>query len=309
MTQFTPIRGFVNTPVSRSVCVLAAVGAVGASLLSVKHYFNLQIDPFILEYGQYWRVALFQLAVVNESDFLLTVLLWFSYKNLERFYGSRRYLSLVAVFALYNALCCFIAMCLGSVATRLVAYVVYAKLGLTPPEFDVWNRVAAGPLGLLSSLYVCYGRIIPVSYRFRVLLSPEDAGGESAAAATAATAGLNLTNHFQIHLLYTLLFLNHGFSSVLPCLVGLFLGFLHVNELLPGAKWMIPAVVFRAFIHPRDTLLARRHDGYVRLGSPSQAEVLSMQSDDADPDAADAADAAAEPPRPLGSQLWASLSR
>lgn len=298
MTQFTPIRGFVNTPVSRLVCVLAALGAVGASLLLVKHYFNLQIDPFILEYGQYWRVALFQLAVVNESDFLLTALLWFLYKNLERFYGSRRYLSLVAVFALYNALCCFIAMCLGLVATRLVAYVVYAKLGLAPPEFDVWNRVAAGPLGLLLSLYVCYGRVIPVLYRFRVLLLPADASGES--------TGLNLTNHFQIHLLYTLLFLNHGFSSILPCLVGLFLGFLHVNELLPGAKWTIPAVVFRAFIHPRSTLFSRRHDGYVRLGSPSQAEVLSMQSDDADPDAAETA---AEPPRPLGSQLWASLSQ
>lgn len=330
MAQFTPIRGFVNTPVSKSICIIFTIAAVMVSILEIKYFFNLQVDPFILEYSQYWRIAIYQLTVVNESDYLICILLWFLYKNLERFYGSRIYLSLVTVLALYNALCCFIVMSVGQLITRLISYALYAKLGwISEVEaFDqmIFNKVIPGPLGIISSLYICYGKVIPVSYRFNIVLSaptppslPEDDNSNEFELESedltknTSSRELTLTNHLQIHILYTLLILNNGYLSIIPCLVGLFLGNLHVNELLPGAKWTLPNSVYRAFVHPVQTIsklggLFDRNvnDGYERLSRSND----SLVDDGQDQESEDQANTgehvirAETPVRPLGSQFF-----
>ena len=64
-------------------CADNAIG-VGYKICCQVCYRSLHhsIQP-ILESGD------LQLSVVNESDYLITVLLWFQFKVLERFYGSR----------------------------------------------------------------------------------------------------------------------------------------------------------------------------------------------------------------------------
>ncbi|ODV77055.1 uncharacterized protein CANTADRAFT_8214 [Suhomyces tanzawaensis NRRL Y-17324] len=258
MTQLTPIKGFVNTPVSKSICIAVTLLSLALSIFDLKPYVRLAIDPFIIEYSQYWRIITYQFSVVNESDFLLVMFLWFYFKNLERFYGPRKYLSTIVAFALYNSLVCFIFMTFGQLMVYFSTYLIKSVLFRSVvPDFSyltIFNEVIPGPVGILSSLYVCYGTYIPTSYLFAILLrkpTAEEAGQPRVWQDTLRSSELKLTNHFPIHIYYTLLLLNNGFKSVIPALLGLFIGKLHTYELLPGSKaWLIPNWVFQVFIAP-----------------------------------------------------------
>ncbi|CUM45075.1 unnamed protein product [Debaryomyces fabryi] len=322
MAQLTPIRGFSNTPVSKTICIVSTLVALGLSIFQMKHYVRLSIDPYILEYSQYWRVITYEMSVINESDYMLCVLLWFHYKNLERFYGSRKYASLIVVFALYNSLVCFIVMSLGQLGVNLAVYLIssIANGGKGDIAYNttVFNQVALGPLGILSSLYICYGANIPTSYKFKILLSKPTLLDDGEVHPSNSSKELVLTNHFQIHIIYTLLLLNNGLGSIIPCLVGIALGKLHSNELLPGARnWLIPVSVFEAFMHPRKLVSSlwpstrgRRSGGYQTIDN-ANANVNDLMADEDTEEVLDegrsnnqAHEIRAETPvRPLGSQF------
>ena len=360
MAQITPIRGFSNTPVSRSVCVLTTVISIAVAVLQYKHYFILAIDPFIVEYGQYWRVATYQFSVINESDFLLTVLLWFQFKTLERFFGSRKYLSVISLFLLYNGVLCFVVMSLGQLLVNFMMYFV-SKLNLplislalsAKYQVTFLNRAIPGPLGVISSLYICYGKYIPVSYYFKIQLSAENREVESensdhqengvtllpadASAAAAASrhdngassalsnpspvssvspeptpsapglfSELNLTNHFQIHAIYTLLLINNGIHSIIPCVVGIIVGKLFISDLLVGSnRWSIPLPIYYLISSPSKAwsrytgLLQLRLGGYHPVRTEEEPEEVND-----DVRSTEGAGIRAETPvRPLGSQF------
>ncbi|KAG2730950.1 hypothetical protein G9P44_006099 [Scheffersomyces stipitis] len=281
MTQITPIKGFTNTPVTQSICVIITLLALSLSILQLKHIVRLAIDPYIVEYSQYWRIFTFQASVINESDYLLVVFLWFHFKNIERFYGSRRYLSVITIFAVYNAVVCFIVMCIGQLVSYYAVYVLKTLLLHRSSNIVyqslLFNEVIPGPQGIISSLYICYGTYVPVSYHFKILLSnPMNSDQDQEQQSTSSSSKeLNLTNHFPIHIIYTLLLLNNGTRSLIPCLVGLLLGKLHVYELLPGSKnWMINIYVFRFFVDPTkfvtttiSSIGLRLRSGYQSLNS------------------------------------------
>lgn len=338
MAQITPIRGFASTPVSRSVCVLATVLAVAVAVFEYKHFFVLAIDPFIVDYNQYWRVVLYQLSVINESDYLLTVLLWFHFKTLERFFGSRKYLSVITLLFLYNGVLGFVAMSLGQLLVNFVLYFV-SKLHLplisllVPVTYLVTflNRAIPGPLGVLSSLYICYGKYIPVSYHFKVQLSASSAGldahdenfndanDENVNVANGATfyantnpissafLELNLTNHFQVHAIYTILFLNNGIQSIIPCMVGILVGKLFISDLLVGSnRWSVPLPVFYVFASPSKAwsrysgMLQLRLGGYQPVRTTIEEEPEETNDDVRSSEAGIRAET---PVRPLGSQF------
>lgn len=265
MTQLTPIRGFTNTPVTKSIILVGFLLALALLTLQIKHFVKLVIDPLIVQYSQYWRIATFQLSVINESDFMLSTILWFHFKTLERFFGPRKYLSLIAVFAFYNAVITFLVLSVGQLLFNALLSLVNMLVTHSNYKFvyrdTFFNSVASGPLGILASLYICYGSYIPVSYHFKILFrkplssSEEDNAPEEQ---TNARSGgflpreITLNDHFQIHILFTLFMLNNGIGSVIPCLIGLIVGRLYTNELLAGSKnCYLPNVVFRLFVNPR----------------------------------------------------------
>lgn len=337
MAQITPIRGFTNTPVSRLVCVLTTVIALAVAVLQIKHYFVLAIDPFIVDFGQYWRVASYQFSVVNESDYLLTVLLWFHFKTLERFFGSRKYLSVISLFVLYNGALCFVVMSVGQLVVNL-AMLFVAKLRF--PLLSRWalalyqvtflNRAAPGPLGVLSSLYMCYGKYIPVSYYFKIQLgrgserdSSEDGperseGGDTSerdqslppsdgAPSRSLFRDITLTNHFQIHAIYTLLLVNNGIRSIIPCVVGVLVGKLFTSDLLVGSnRWSVPLPIFYLVSSPSKAW--SRYSGLLllRVGGYQPVRTMEEEPEEAADDVRsnEAAGIRAETPvRPLGSQF------
>lgn len=235
---------------------MSTVAALVILILSLKPYVVLAIDPFIVEFNQYWRVITFQLLVVNESDYMLITILWFNFKTLERFFGSRKYFSVIALFALYNAVITFLVLALGQlliVGTAALFRLVVLRQPFTVLYTDtIFNTVALGPLGLISLLYMCHGAYIPVSYHFKILLKKPISDESEHSEPPNSGSTLTLTNHFQIHVLFTILMLNKGFASLTPCLVGLLIGRLYTQDLLAGSKnWVIPLLVFRMFVSPR----------------------------------------------------------
>lgn len=258
MAQITPIKGFTNTPVTKSLCVLSTILALLVLIMQWKPYIVLAIDPFIVEYGQYWRMLTFQLAVRNESDYMLVIILFFHFKTLERLFGSKKYLSVIALFALYNAILTFLVLCVGQLliigAYSVFNWMVWRK-ALHVVYFDtIFNTACSGPMGIVSLLYMCYGKFIPTSYYFKIFLRKptgeenEDEGNPSDSDSTALT----LSDSFQIHALFALLVFNNGFASFLPCVVGSIIGKLYTQDLLAGSKnWAIPKPLFRLFINPQ----------------------------------------------------------
>lgn len=335
MPQITPIKGFTNTPVTRSVCVVSTVATLALLILALKQYLHLAVDPYIIQYSQYWRVATFQFAVVNESDYMLSTILWFHFKTLERFFGPRKYLLLVAVFALYNAAATFLVL---SLAQLLVVFLCAAGRMLLFHDplrlvyFDsVFNLVVPGPVGILALLYVCHGAYIPVLYHFKVLLrkpaGDADASGLLAAGAVNSGTVLTFTNHFQIHVVFLVYALNNGFQSLIPAAVGFLIGHLYTHDLLAGSKtWVLPSVVFRFFVAPgkvrRTTArdFRRRLQGYrsvlqipqVQLPEPTPEREDRPDGEDEDREVAiddirhedeNAAARSTTPVRPLGRQF------
>lgn len=318
--QLTPIKGFSDTPVSKSICVVTTLLAIGLSIFQYKYVVKLEIDPYMIEYAQYWRLFTYQLSVINESDFMLTFLLWFHFKNLERFFGSRKYLSLITVFWMYNGILCFLSIMLGQLALNfgvfLINLVFGSAIGTLSYSKTIFNLVTPGPLGILSTLYVCYGWLIPRSYIFTILISKPQTSENGLDDQVSPSKELQLTNHFQIHLIYLLLLLNNGFSSIIPCIVGIIIGKLFKEDILAGRNWLLPISILRIFVNPLAWLANffhgrfSVHRGYRELNAQndnaSSAQQLVNDEDDdvLDEERANASEIRAETPvRPLRAQF------
>lgn len=308
MAQITPIKGFTNTPVTRSICLVLTVTAIALSILGIKHYVHLEMDPHIIEYSQYWRIATYQLLVVNESDYLLTTYLWFYYKVLERFYGSRKYLSLVALLYGVNALAVFAVMALGQLGCYITSYltniVIFRGNG---SDFlpTIFNEVTPGPLAILALLYVVFANVIPKLYQFRVVLANPWSTSD-------ATKLVTLTNHFALHIIFFMLVVNNGFKLILPLVVGLLVGKLYVHHLLVGETWMVPQWAFNLFVNPKKFLLQQHHSRESYMPAPTLENPVNIPDPEQDtPEQVDEDGGSREPnviraetpARPLGLQL------
>lgn len=236
------------------------------------------------------------------------VALWFYSKNLERYYGLRKYLSLITILGIYNGLVCFLIMTIGQLISNLLHYfvgLVFSALGSVTYQKTIFNEAIPGPLGILSGLYVCYGTFIPTSYNFKIVFrNPWKEVEPNELTSTITSKELTLTNHFPVHLLFNILFLNNGFKSIIPCLTGLLMGKLLINDLLPGSKtWLIPQFAFRLFVDPVkfaqnmvESIPSLRRTGYAAV-----PEVVEEDGDE-ELDGRNAI-RAETPVRPLGSQF------
>ncbi|KAI5948666.1 hypothetical protein KGF57_005277 [Candida theae] len=188
-------------------------------------------------------------------------------------------------------------------------------------QTTIFNTIIPGPLGIISSLYVTYGANIPVSYYFKIVLKKPTSGQNNVQLPGPWSQQLNLTNRFPVHILYTLLFFNNGFKSIIPCVLGLLIGKLYTFELLPmGSTWLLPKGVFHLFIDPRKKaerswyyLRQRFTRGYQPLSIASTEEELPDRNGSEEPEDNDelldearqeeSRIRAETPVRPLGSQF------
>lgn len=100
--------GLVQFPITKILMICCVGVALTASLFNMKYLFLLQYDPFIVEYGQYWRYFTFQLGSLNESDVAIMTLIWYQFRSLERLFGSRKYLNIVILSWAYTTVVIFL---------------------------------------------------------------------------------------------------------------------------------------------------------------------------------------------------------
>jgi len=93
--------GFANAPVSRSLAYGIVAASILASILDVKHYFYIQVDPHLWRYHQLWRIFTYQLCYTNSTEVLFATMTIYNMRVIERLWGSRKY----AVSSLHPSRC------------------------------------------------------------------------------------------------------------------------------------------------------------------------------------------------------------
>lgn len=278
----SPIQlvGYRHLPVSAALTTAMIVLALAGSILSIRQYFLLAFAPFISQWKQWWRLAIFQLQFQNESQMVIGVVLYtFTFKNIERVFGSTQFSKLVVLLYIYNAI--FIGLLLAA------SYLI----------FGINIYVPSGPFGVLFGLLYPAQAHNPTLYHIEL-----DFGALNPSNSERNPYKLILTNNFATYLLSTELFFSEGLvSSPIACTVGYIVSALMFNGILPF-KNVNFTFLHRIYYRLRQRLHWRR-SGYHRLSnsdalrSTSPENVESFTDNDNEPVDRDT------PVRSLGSQL------
>ncbi|AMD19078.1 HBR177Wp [Eremothecium sinecaudum] len=201
--------GLAQFPITKT-CMITCVGVtLLASLFQTKYWFLLQYDPFISEYRQYWRYLTFQLGALNESDVALYMLIWYQFRQLERLFGSKKYVNLILLCWIYNT----ITLTVLNIALNMVPLVH-------------WNRFSSGALPILLSLFHFYKEYTPTVYEFEVLLAQPFKPSKE--------VKWTLSDQFLINSLVFLSMLNQGWAGFGIGFSGWICGIFLDKGLLPG---------------------------------------------------------------------------
>ncbi|KAG7876496.1 hypothetical protein KL938_004564 [Ogataea parapolymorpha] len=213
--------GFVHLPISSALTSLFIAVPLAVSIFEWKPLFVLSYDPFISKWHQYWRFALFQMQFQNESQVILCVTLTvLSLKNLERVFGSLKFLRTVLFLYIYNI-----------AAVAVLTWTLYTFIGIN-------LFVPAGPFGILFGLLYAHWKFTPVLYKFEL-----NFGGLIKLRESNEDFKLVFTNDFLTSLVALQLLLSEGLiNSVIPSFVGYFIGSLFFNGLLPGLNSRLKVV-------------------------------------------------------------------
>jgi len=208
MTSSLP-AGFKNLPVSRTLTLITLLTPLIASLSNLKYLFYYAYDPFILEYGQFWRLGTFQLSFLNESEVLVGLVLLYQLRSLERLYSSHKYLSIILMIYLYVVL----------FTSIMIMIDFYSGI-------KVVNSMSSGPTAIIFALLFQYREYIPVMYKFEVYGSSNNK--------------VVLTDHAFIYLISFQLAISQGISSIGSSFLGWIIGALITRGLIFGKNWRIP---------------------------------------------------------------------
>lgn len=229
MSAETPV-GLAQFPITK-FCVIATVAVpLCCSLSNTKYWFLLHNDPFITEYKQYYRFLLFQIGAINESDVALLALLWYHLRQLERAFGSHKYLSLISLCWFYTT----------------VVLVLFNQIVNLVPGI-AWNKFTSGSLPLVLALFHFYKEYTPQIYEFEVLLTQPFASSKE--------LKWLLNDQFVVNGLVLLLLVNQGLTGIVSGFVSWVCGVFIDKGLLPGAdSWRIP--VYKACMNRSPTTMA-----------------------------------------------------
>lgn len=215
--------GLRSTPVTRGLIYFVAAGAAVTSIAGSKQSFHVQIQPHIWTYGQFHRILIWQLCYANAGEVLFATLSLYHMRVIERLYGSRKYLSVVA---------------LSFVTSSLCAPMVLILLRL--PTFGRLNYLPSGMTSTIFAILAQYYAIVPPCYRFRI--SSDDDG-----------RSLIFTDKIYVYLMAVQLALSQPIGSIICSVVGWVVGSAWRAEILPGKTWRLPKRWFEGYHDPIDS--------------------------------------------------------
>ncbi|CCK72461.1 Dsc2p KNAG_0K00960 [Huiozyma naganishii CBS 8797] len=216
MSMETPV-GLFQYPVTKLCMVSCAVVPLVASVAGWKYHFLLQFDPFLSLHHQYYRLLLFQIGCLNESDVALMVLIWYHFRQIERVFGSLKYINLISLVFVYTTV-------LLAVLNTVMNYVL-------PGWF--WNRYPTGALPILLALFHFYKEYTPKIYEFEVFLAPFIRPKDKLV--------IKLSDQFLVNALIALAMLNQGAIGVATGFISWMIGVFIDNGILVGlSTWKLP---------------------------------------------------------------------
>jgi len=211
--------GFKDAPVSRTLVFGLVASSILVSVLDVKHYFYIQVDPHIWKYHQLWRVLIYQLCFTNSTEALFGALVLFQLRVIERIWGSRKFASFILL--MYPL-------------TTLIPPILLA-LFFRPLSLNKINYLPAGPTPLIFAILAQYHGAIPHIYRYRIATSAAPPTNEP-------FKGLTFSDKSYVYLFALQLSLSQFPGSLLSAFVGWAAGHAYRNEVLPGVatRWRVP---------------------------------------------------------------------
>ncbi|KAK3490288.1 uncharacterized protein B0T23DRAFT_381461 [Neurospora hispaniola] len=215
---------FTDAPVTKAL-VLGLVGlSIAASVFDIKHYFYISIGTHFLRYGQLWRMLTYQLCYTNSSEVLFGAMSLYHMRMVERFWGSRKYVSFILLAGLFTA----------------IIPPIFLTVVLRPLSFGVLDYIPAGPTPILFAILAQYHAMIPQIYKYKVALSANTPSN-----ASDDTSGFIFSDKSTRYLMALQLALFQWPGSLLGAVIGWAVGYLWRNDLLPAAvaRWRVPGWV------------------------------------------------------------------
>ncbi|KAF9888026.1 hypothetical protein FE257_009416 [Aspergillus nanangensis] len=257
--------GLTNTPLTKLLLIYTIASSVALSILDLKHLPTIHVVPHVWQYGQFWRLFIWQIAgFTNSTEALFAAMLAYHLRVVERAWGKRK----MATFILTTL----------PFTTFLPPLLL--MLVLRPLSLNRYNYLPSGPTATIFALLAQYHASIPHTFRYRVStgsaakadpLPPAtttDYSGAAAAAAAATTSAdgsattatttttptgkrsltVFLSDKSTTYLVAAQLACSQFPTMVLPAVVGWLVGLAWRMELLPGLSpaatgWRVPAWV------------------------------------------------------------------
>lgn len=224
--------GFTHTPTTRLLILATIFLSIAFSITNTKYLLPLKPTPHLWPYLQLPRLLSYQVASTSAVEVLVSVVLLYHFRVLERLWGSRKYASLVIVVFLVNT-----------------ALVPLTCVVLKTLSWGAYNYVPAGMTGVVFAVLAAWIEEVPRLYRYKVL-TPAGAGANASAGSSGRGGesdppGVVLSDKSTTYLLAAQLALSQFPYQLMPAAVGWVVGSAWLGDLLPGrmGRWRVPAWV------------------------------------------------------------------
>jgi membrane associated rhomboid family serine protease len=211
-----------HAPTTRLLLFASITSSILTSTLDLKHYAPLKITPHLWPYLQFSRLLTLQLSYTSATEVLVSAVLLYHFRVLERLWGSRKYASFVLVSW-----------------TCLTVLTPLAALSLKTVTLGWFNYVPAGAVGIVFAGLAAWTETVPKLYRYKVLTDT------SAAVEDPSAKGVVFSDKSTAYLLAAQLALSQFPYQILPALLGWVVGSAYMGELLPAGlgQYRVPAWV------------------------------------------------------------------
>ncbi|KAM3457989.1 hypothetical protein MY3296_000639 [Beauveria thailandica] len=216
-----------NTPVTRLVVLGLVSASIAASLLDIKHYAYILINPHIVQYGQFWRLFTYQLCYTNSAEVLFAAMSLYNLRTVERMWGSRKYASFLVV---------------TSLITSIVPPACMTVLRPLAPS--LFNYMPGGPTPIIFAVLAQFHAMVPHMYKYRIATSSAEAPPTTTTSSEPFT-GLTLSDKSYQYALALHLALLQWPGSVVGAAAGWAVGWAWRGALLPATllTWRVPGWV------------------------------------------------------------------
>lgn len=211
-------KGLKHLPVTSCLIITNVTIPVILSLVDIKYYLDLKFNPQIYKWHQYYRILINGLSFLNELQVMLSSILFYYFRCLERHKSPVNFLSNLMLIYFYN----IIFVTLSNLLFKL-----YLLENLNVIQY---LNYSAGPFCLIGALLCDYNIKIPVVYQW--LLSGILPG--------RLGTRILLSDKTFLYFLCFQLFISDGISSIVPSIQGYLICILLNLEILPGIHWQAP---------------------------------------------------------------------